>query len=52
MVEQNCQVVRYCDFGHICASIDHNFGITSKLNTFQLIQSKKLMSKAKNSPES
>ena len=52
VVKQNFQVARFSDFGHISARMAQNFGIASKLNIFQLIQSKKLRLKAKTSPES
>ena len=51
-VKQNCQVARFRDFQHISASMAQNFGIASRLNIFQLIQSKKLRLKSKTSLES
>ena len=52
VVKRNCQVVSFHNFGHINSRMAQNFDITSKLNIFQLIQSKKLKLKAKTSPES
>ena len=46
VVKRNCQVVSFHNFGHISARMAQNFDITSKLNIFQLIQSKILRLKA------
>ena len=52
VVKQNFQVDRFRDFGYIRAKMAQNVGLASKLNIFQLIQSKKLRLKAKTSQES
>ena len=52
MVKQNCQVVRFHDFEHMRARMAQIFFKTSRHNIYLLIQSKKLRSEAKTSPES
>ena len=52
VVKQNLQVVRFCDFEHMRARMAQFFYKTSRHNIYLLIQSKKLRSKAKTSPES
>ena len=52
VVKQNCQVVRFRDFEHMRARMAQFFFKTSRHNIYLLIQSKKLRSKAKTSPES
>ena len=52
VVKQNLQVARFCDFEHIRAGMAKLFLKRSRHNIYLLIQSKKLSSKAKTSPES
>ena len=52
VVKQNCQVVRFRDFEHMRARMAQIFFKTSRHNISLLIQSKKLRSEAKTSPES
>ena len=52
VVKQNFQVVRFRDFEHMRARMAKNFCTTSRHNIYLLIQSKKMRSKAKTSPES
>ena len=52
VVKQNFQVVRFRDFEHMRARMAKVFCITSRHNIYLLIQSKKLRSEAKTSPES
>ena len=52
VVKQNFQVVRFRDFEHMRARMAQIFFKTSRHNISLLIQSKKLRSEAKTSPES
>ena len=52
VVKQIFQVVRFRDFEHMRARMALTFSVTSRHNIYLLNQSKKLIPKAKTSPES